>query len=232
MSKSSVWKTVFSVLFALLVFGAYGYMIAVGDFTPPYLKFGCVGACFLFSLIFIKKNPKKILITFALATNVAADYFLVFNPTFDNALFIGVCLLCGVQLFFALYTLSLAKGNGGRVVNIALRVALCLLAYFILPKYFLISTLEMIYLMYLINVVVTFLILIVHIKTEWLTLLGFFILTVYALYVGLLNGGIALFGLPAELLDLLTKVDLKLYAYVPSLFIIALSSVWTKKKTE
>ncbi|MGN1201021.1 MAG: hypothetical protein ACI4R8_02000 [Candidatus Caccovivens sp.] len=227
-----IFKICISIAFAMLIAGAYFYVIFAGDLNPAYLSFGCICACFCFAFIFIGKGFKKFFIILALAVNVASDYFLVFNPSFENAQLIGLCLFCGVQFFYFLYTLTLAKGNGTRVVNLAVRVALCLLAYFILPKYIVLSTLEMIAVMYIINSLVTLLILLLHIKTEWLIFIGFFLFFVCDIFVGLTNGGVELLGITGAFVDFINKFDIAFYTYIPGIFLIALSSVWEKKQQD
>ncbi len=223
----NILKILATILFAVAIFGAYFYVIFKGDFSTPYLSYGCIGACFVFAFLFIGKSLKKCFLCLALATNVVADYFLVLMPSQENKL-IGLCVFCGVQFFYFLYTLVLAKGNGTRVINIALRVALCLLAYFLLPKYFVLSTLEMISVMYILNSFVTLLILLIHLKTEWLTFIGFLLFFICDVFVGLTNGGVEVLGITGAFVEFIFKYNIVFYTYIPGIFLIATSSVWSK----
>lgn len=225
--KVNILKVLATIVFTLAIFGAYFYVIFKGDFATPYLSYGCIGACFVFAFLFIGKSLKKLFICMALATNVVADYFLVLMPSNQNQL-IGLCVFCGVQFFYFLYTLTLARGNGSRVISIALRVALCLLAYFLLPKYFVLSTLEMISVMYILNSFVTLLVLLIHLKTEWLTFLGFLLFFICDVFVGLTNGGVEVLGITGAFVEFIFKYDIAFYTYIPGIFLIATSSVWSK----
>lgn len=238
-NKISAFKIIMSIMFAILVFGAYFYFI-FGNFPlkiskfevePQYLSFACICICFLFSLMFIRKSPKKILITLALAANVAADYFLVLFPLPENKL-TGVCIFCGVQFFYLIYTLVLNRGRGTRIVNIATRVALCLLIYFILPNYIVLSTLELVSLMYIANFFVSLLVFLLHIKTEKLLFLGFLLFFACDIFVGLTNGGASFIPMNAAFLNFIFSYDIAFYCYIPGVFFVALSSMWAKKKKQ
>lgn len=230
--KYRIFKVFASIFFAIIVFGAYGYHIWKGEpFTSAYgdhfLCYGAIIACFLFSLLFVGKSSKKVLITLALATNVAADYFLVFAK--EQELLIGVCIFCGAQFFYMLYSLSLEKGYGRKIINLATRVALCLVAYFILPKYFTLQLYEMISVLYILNSFVTLLSLLFHIKTEWLTFLGFLLFFACDIFVGLQCGAVEIIGLTGALAELVANYDIAFCLYIPGIFLISLSSVWAKK---
>lgn len=234
--KTFYLKLFVSALFAGLVFGAFAYvLIKKSDITVggahDILCFACVGACAVFSLLFLKFTTKKVLVSLALVTNVVADYFLVLKPTSENQL-IGVCIFCGVQFFYFLYTLSFCKGKGLKIFNIAIRVALCLLAYFIIPRYVTLTTLEMISVMYIINCVVTLLCLLLRIKKEWLLFLGLLLLLACDIFVGFTNGAVDILGISGPFVDIVYKYDIAFYCYIPAEFFIALSSVWAKKRTK
>lgn len=230
--KENKWffvKCLFTVIFAAAIFGAYGYVIHKGDFSPAYLSYGCVCACFLFALLFLKWTKRSVLFTLALATNVVADYFLILMPSEENKL-IGLYFFCGVQFFYFIYTLMLAKGNGTRVVNIALRVALCLIAYFVLKQYYTLSILEIVAIVYIINFFVNLLVLLLHLKTEWLPFLGLLLFFTCDVFVGLTNGGVELFQITGAFVEFIYKYDIAFYTYIPGLFLIASSAVWQKNK--
>ena len=235
-NKKPIFNIFMSIFFALIIFGGYFYVI-FGQFQEPlkptYFYFGCVCACFLFSLFFVKVKSKETLVTLALALTVVADYYLVLNLSGaeENRL-IGLCVFCAVQLVYALYTLTLNRSIGTRVINIALRVALCMLIYFIVPLYFELALIEMISLMYIANFVVSILVLLVHIKTHWLMLLGYLLFFACDIFVGLINGGAAFFGITGDLLNFILSHDIAFYCYIPGLFLIALSTVWKKEKKE
>jgi len=230
--KRDYFKIVVSIIFSLAVLGAFGYVIWKGepDPTHEYLCYGAICASFLLSLIFIKKCSKKILITTALALNVAADYFLVFDKTIPNAQTIGLSIFCAVQFVYMIYSLVLNKGNGIRVINVGTRVALCLGVYLIMPMYFELGWLEMVALFYIINFFVNLVCFALHMKTEWVLFLGYFLFFLCDICIGFVYGGIELFGLTGtKFAEILMTYDLAFYFYVPGILIISLSSVFAKK---
>lgn len=231
--KLSISKLLITILFAGIIFAAYFFVI-FGEIKYPlktaYFSYACVCACCLFALLFLR-SKKQLLVVLALAVTVVADYFLILFPSEQNRL-IGACVFCAVQLVYAIYTLVLNKSIGVRVVNIALRVALCLIAYFVVPIYFELALLEMIALMYIINFVVSILFMLIHIKTEWLMLLGYLLFFACDIFVGLSNGGAEILGITGNFLALINGYDFAFYFYIPGLFLIALSSVWRKKENE
>lgn len=233
-NKKPILKIFMSILFALIIFGGYFCVIFI-DFQAPlkssYFYFGCVCACFLFALLFMKMKPKSMVVVIALTLTVVADYYLILNlNALEENRLIGLCVFCGVQLLYAIYTLMLNRSIGTRVINIALRIGLCLIVYFVLPLYFELGLIEMISLMYISNFVVSILFLIAHIKTEWLMLLGYLLFFICDIFIGLSNGGAAFFGITGEFLNFITSNDVAFYFYIPGLFLIALSVVWKKEK--
>ena len=205
------------------------YVCIRGSANDPYnaLSYASIGASFLLSLIFVRKSPKKILITLALGINVVADYFLVLMPSEQNRL-IGVCIFLGVQFAYFLYTMFLVKGIGLKIVWIAIRVALCLLAGFLVPLWLKLDTLEMISLIYIVNSFVTLATIAFHLRFEWLTFVGYFLFFACDIFVGLTYGA-GLLGITGTFLNILLNYDIAFFLYVPGIFIIALSSVWEFK---
>lgn len=233
-NKLSIIKIVTCVVFAILVFGVFFYRIfgtLPADFALKiqHLDFICVGLCFLFALLFVRLDLKKILIALMLALCVAADYFLIYDPKEEYRL-IGLCILSGAQAVLLVYTLALNKGNGRRVINIASRVAICLVAYFVLPEYFTLDLLQIIYMMNLLNFFVSLIVVLINIKKEWLLFLGLLLLILCDVVVGLKNGGLDLFGITGPFADFLNSYELEFYLFIPGLFLTAHSSAFSKKK--
>ena len=220
-----------TILFALILLGGMLWVHFKGDFDKPYLTFALTGVSFLLSLIFIRKGAKRLLFPLALACAVVADYFLVFSELTSQNQLIGLCMFCGVQAVFMVYTLFLNKSNGRRVINIATRVALCLIAYFVLPLYFPLGTLEIIAVMYIINFVVTLGVVALHIKKEWVLFLGLLLYLLCDISIGLVLGA-GMLGLSAEFLQVLTTINLNFWAYYPGLLLIAISAVFAKKSNK
>ena len=228
----SILKIIFTALFGAAVTGAFVWVNIKGEIADkPWLTYGCIALSFLLALIFVGRSLKRLFLVLGLACHVAAAYFLIFDPFMANSQLIGICILCGAQLCFLLYTLLLSEGIGARVVNIAMRVALCLVACLILPKYIVgLTTIDIIFLAYLINAVVSLIWIGIHIVTEWLTFIAMVIL-VFAL----VWGGLGLYGgwfvhLGINNFMVLLNYNIAFYLYIPALLILAISSVWAKPK--
>lgn len=227
-------KIVASSIFFVLIFTAFFLSIffefpAEWNIKISYISFGCVCATFLFSILFVGKNLKKIFIALALASIVVGEAFFKFGAEIQNYILIGMCVFCVAQLFLLLYTLVLNKGIGAKVINLAIRVALCLLAYFIIPNYYVLTTLQMIAVMYFINLAVTLLYSLFYIKTEYMLFLGLVLLVLASLVLGFKSGGIELFNLSGKFIDILLKYDWTYYFYIPALFFIAFQTVLGNK---
>lgn len=233
-------KIFISILFAVIVFATFGYVLFEGDLTyeisnltfTNILAFACVLVCFLFSLFCIEKSAKKILITLALLLTVVSDIFVVLLPgVVEDYVWISLGLLCGVQFVYLVYTLTFCKGAGRKIINVAFRVALCLLAYFILPEFVELDTMQMISLMCFINTFVNLIILLFNIKTEWLLLLGLLLLFAVQAVTMLSNGWLDILQITnTDFTTFLSEYDLAFYLYIPSQFVIALSSIWAVKR--
>ena len=241
--KKSVTKIVFTVIFTILILGTfllskfYEFPAKWGVKTA-YLYYGCICACFLYSILFIKANAKKIFVTLALAFNVAADFFLILAPelgllklTPAQIQFVGVALFCGTQFFYMLYTMWLTKGIGLKILNLALRVALCLVAYFVIPNYFALSNLEMLSVLYILNSFVTLIFLLFNVKREGLLFLGFLLFFVCDVFIGL-NHCATFLGWSGAFFEFALKSDISSWVYIPGILLIATSSVWAKNRTE
>lgn len=211
------------------------YVCVKGDIEHNILSFACVGGCFLISLLLVKFKSPKSLITTGLLLNVVADFFLLFRLDIgkleEHRIVIGLSLFCAVQFCFLLYTLVLNRSIATRVINLAIRVGLCLIAYFILPTYYVLGTYEMIAIMYYINMFATALVLLTHIKKEYVLFVGMVVLLISHLVVGFMNGGILILGMTGPFVEFLVKYNLAFYTYIPALLLIALSPVLLKKKS-
>ncbi len=231
--KAFYFKLIASILFAILVFGMYLYANIEGDIRVGEYKnilcYACIIACFIFSLLFIKKNTKKILITIALALNVVADYFLVLTLSYKTQL-IGVCIFCFIQFAYALYTIYLTKNVWLKLLNVVIRVVVTVVAYFVIQHFLHLETVEIISLLYAINCFITVVVLLFYIKTEWLLFLGLLLLLICDIFVGLQYGAVDILGITGWFLNIIENYDIAFICYIPAEFLIALSSVWSRKQ--
>lgn len=226
--KINILKIFATVIFAALAFGGLAFVLLKGDIQNHIISIAAVAVSFVFSLLFLRISAKKILLTLALAANAVAMALAIFVPTTFNGL-LEVCLLLGGELCFVVYTLCITKGAGLRIISLALRVGLCMLAYFVLPNYIAITTKEMLMIMLMLNQLTTIAILAFNFKKEWLTLLGMLLLLCSTAFAWLTSGGVDLFGI-TNFIEFLYSQDWAFIFKVPALFAIALSSVWEKKK--
>ena len=234
-TNKPIFKIVLTLLFTAAILAAAIYVNIKGDLEKPYLTFACVGVSFLMSLLFIRKTNKKVYLTLALAVTVAAHYFWFFDPLGGKDYqLVGICLFLGAQFFFMLYSLTLTRAIFMKVIDIALRVAACLIIAFVVKKQVTLSTVDMLGLMYLANCVVTMISMLIHIKTEWFTFIGFALLFVSGLFTMFLMDITGALHLTSAFLEFLLKnytyavVD----TYLAGLLVISHSSVWSKGQHE
>ncbi len=227
--KLNILKIISTIICAVLAFGALVFVLLKGDIKYHILTIISVGICFLFSLLFLRLTAKTILLTTALAANTLAMAFAIFDPTILNGL-LDTSLLLAMEACFVVYTLWIIKGVGMRIISLAVRVGLCMLAYFVLPNYAALTTKDILTIFLMINQVVTIAILALNFKREWLTLLGVIVLFVSTLFAWLASGGIDIFGTTGQFIEFLFRQDWEYIFRVPALFVIALSSVWIKNK--
>ncbi len=228
-----MFRLFLTVLFTGLIFGTFFFGVFAklpADFAlkPQHLSYICVGLCFLYSLIGTNYKSKNWFLTVFLGVCLVADYFLMIAPSEQNRL-VGVCVFCVAQLILMAYSLCLNKSVGTRIVNIAARVALCLLVYFVLPKFFVLGTLEIIFAMYISNFLISLLVVLTHIKSQGWLLVGMLLFFISDVFVGLTNGA-SILGLSGPFLDFILKYNIYIYAYIPGLFFMGMHTVWAGRK--
>jgi len=232
--KPNIFKFLITFLFTAAIIAGIVYVNIKGDLKKPYITFACVGVSFLMSMLFIARSNKKVYLTLALAVTVAAHYFWFFDPLGGkDYTLIGVSLFLASQFFYMLYSLTLTRAIFLKIVDIALRVALTLLIVFVLINFVKLSTVQIIGLVYIANAAVTLLSIIIHIKTEWLTLIGFLLLFASGVFTVFLMDTTGALHLTSAFLEFLLKnyTYLIMDTYLAGLLIISLSSVWAKRKT-
>lgn len=234
-TKKPIFKIVLTTLLFAAIVAAVVYVILKGDLKKPYLSIGCAGVSFLISLIFIGKVKKKVYLTLGLAANVAAYYFWVFDVTAggNNNRLIGICIFLGSQLFFMLYSLSLSRAIFLKILDLALRVAACLLIWFVVKKYVTLTRDQALGLMYLANALVTLIAALVHIKTEWLTFIGLLLSFVAGLFTFFIFGGAISFKLSTAFVEFLVNnyKYIVFATFAVGNAIVAVSSAWATKRT-
>ncbi len=227
--KQKNLKILATVLFACAVLAMFIYVLVAGDLSHNILTFSCVATSVLFALLFNKYKSSKTFILIGLIFNLIACIYLILYPS-DKSYNIGLLLLCVVQVFLFLYTFVVYKGIGIKIINIAIRVALCFMAYFILTDYVALSTMQMVVLLCFINLVVTLLFLLFRIKKDWLLFFGILLLTAAYFFVMLEDGWADVLGFSASFIEILSKYDFAFYFTIPGLFLIATSTAFPYKE--
>lgn len=224
---------IFKVIACLLALGAMAglclYVHFKGDVKYNILTYVTFGIPFLLSLAFMCLNFKRIMLTCALAAVAVANFFIIVMPI-NNSSWIYLGILCGAQLFFLIYSLTLPKHIGLKVLNLATRALLCLLTYFILPKFFELPAYELVGLMCLVNSFVTLISLLIHIKSQWLAFIGLLIYFAGEAFIWLLSGGAAIFGWAGKFFEILLTYNIPYYCSIAGLAVIACASVWLPSK--
>ena len=231
--KYSILKIVLSAILSAAILGMFVYVCIKGDIEHSILSLSCIGGCVLLALIFIRLTSQKVLLTLALAAMASTNFLTVFLESAD-ILSIVAYVMCGVQAVFLVYTMFLFRGNGPRVITLAIRVGLCLLFYFLVPNYVVLDTLQIIHGMIVINALVTLGILLFKIKTQWLAFLAMLLLFLFSLCTAFNVGWAIALNLPAEFLNILTAPflgvhNLAFLFYIPGALLLALASVWERK---
>ncbi len=220
-------RLLLSLLLAGGILGLFVYVCIKGDLKNNILSWSCVIGCCVLSLVLVSFKSSTYLISLGLAATAAADYFLLYNIAnlTENFLIIALGVLCGAQFFYFVYSLVLNGSIAAKVINIALRVALCLVVYFVMPEYYTIGTVELIALMCFANLFVSFLEFLFHFKTSWLLALGMFVLLASNFITGMVYEGFLLFNLSGKIVEFFFTYNIAFYTYVPALLLIAMSSV-------
>lgn len=184
-------------------------------FSANIFKVVAVGLVFLMSLCLLKINKKSIFITISLIAYCVAVYFLFSldntkSPD-DIALAKDIMLyaLLAYALVLAIYTIILAKGVGLKVLNIAVRIALSVIAYFVLteylPEYF--DLKNSLFIIYLVNSIITVLFLCFHFKTHYLIIIGLLLATIGSVFYAFSFGWITLFNITGDFVKFINSFD-------------------------
>ena len=213
--QKPVFKLDMTVVIASAVASLYYTLLTRGTAGYAPLYYLCVLLSFMLSLVFVHSQKKEL--TIALFCACVADYFLILH---DNAhhnpsdQMCGMVAFCILQVFFAIYANKLVKRQCWKTTILNMRLTTSLLITTTLPIFHF-GLLEILALVYIVNFFITIIILSFHAKTQWLTLIGMILFFICDVFVGLSNFGT------------LTAYDLSFVFYVPGIFIIAISTVWT-----
>ena len=231
----SLFKRIMFLIFSIIIIA--GIVIVVADikfdvgeasswFNLKTIGFAVICLCLLMSLIFLRLNKKSILLTISLIAYVIAGYFYTFPP-FEEAVrnndAILYCL-CAFQAVILIYTISLDKNLGLKIFDIALRVALSLLAYFLLPQYlpdYFSSLQNTIFVIYMINALISFVSLFFQFKRNFLTCTGLLLCLAGSIFYAFQFGALALFGINGGFADFVNSFDMGFLLTAVGLYLIS-----------
>ena len=205
------------------------YLIQAVNVIQASLYYTCVMLCFVLTLCFVKLTPTKLPITVALFCACVADYFLILNYSVTHHpqdQIYGMLAFCALQCCFTVYTYFIIKNPKLKIAMLITRVTVTLCIICVMPI-LQFGLLEILCAVYIVNFFITLLIVATQIKTRWLMFIGLLLFFICDIFVGLSNGGAALFHL--QNVAWLTAHNYSFYFYVPGLLLIALSSVWSEK---
>ncbi len=227
--KNKLAKLILTTLFGIAVFSCYLYLAVNGTGTYPALYYACIVLSTILSLLYAG-SLRQILLTCALFCACVADYFLILNYSVTHQphdQIYGMFAFCALQIFFAIYTYLLHQSVQIKITMFGVRIIITLLLTIIMPLLNL-GLLEILSAVYIVNFLITIIILISKFQTEWLTLIGMVLFFICDIIVGLTNGGSTLLGITN--LQWLSAHDYAFFFYVPGIFIITLSTVWFQRK--
>ena len=221
-------KIIMTVIFSVLLFGLYFFLAIHGSGNYRGLYYACVLLCLFWALLLIQPHRKKICLILALACAAGADYFLILrysvshHPT--DQLW-GMVVFCFLQFCLAVYTWFTTQNRKYKIITVSIRAGITLLSIMILPclQLNLVAVLAVIYFS---NLLITVVVLACQIKAQALMLVAMICLLICDFFIGMNNGGSEFFQLQNT--TWLTAYDFSFIFYIPSLYLLALASVWTR----
>ena len=236
----SLFKKIIFCIFAVLVLAGMILVLAdiqfdVSDEVAKWLNLDMIAyatfcLALLMSLIFLRFNKKSILLTLALVAFVVGASFKQFTPFEQNNNEAILYCLCAFQALIAIFTIWLDRGTGLKILDIAIRVALSLLAYFLLPDYLpeYFNITNTIFVIYLINGLISIITLLFHFRTNYLLWCGLVLVLAGTIFYMFMYGGLALFGIAGGgFADFLNSFDIAYLCTILGCFLIATSATFS-----
>lgn len=211
-------------------------VVDVEWFNESLFQMASVGLVFLMSLCLLKINKKSLFVTISLIAYCVVAYFLFSLANFSNtadeidlARKIMLYSMLAQQLIIAIYTILLSKGAGLKVLNIAARVALSLVAYFVLtetlPEYFDLE--NSLFAIYLVNALITFVVLCFSMKKHFLMAIGTLIATAGAVFYAFSFGWVALFGITGEFVKFISSFNIAYLLSIIGIYLLGCDAVFS-----
>ena len=236
----SLFKKIMFGIFSVLIIAGMVIVLAdikfeVTDEVAKWLNIDTIAyavfcLALLMSLIFLRPNKKSILLTLSLVAIIVGASFNLFKP-FEGAKNNDAVLycLCAFQGIILIYTIWLDKGIGLKVLDLAVRVGLSLLAYFLLPEYLpeYFNLQNTIFVIYLINALVSLFTLLFHFRFNYLLWSGLFLVLAGTIFYMFMFGGLTLFGINGAFADFLNSFDIAFLTTALGLYFISTSATFS-----
>lgn len=228
--RISKFRLAIFVIFSILIIGSAVVALVNPKFSidgakwfnARFFRVIAIALVFLMCLLTLRKNSKSFLVLLALATLASSMGLMIALENtikadeitlYEDILFY---LTLAFQLILALYTIFLTKGVGLKVLNIAVRAGLSVIAYFVLteylPQYF---TLKIaLFAVYFLNALITVFLLLFRFKTHFLMIFGILLLSVGTIFYAFNFGLNATFEVSIKFLQFLASQD---YAFIFSI---------------
>lgn len=235
----SLFKKIMFIIFSVLILAGIAIVLAdinfdVSEEVGKWLNNDMISyvvfcLALLMSLIFFRFNKKSILLTLALIAFFVGASFNTFEP-FDgnkNNEAILYCL-CAFQAIILIYTVWLNRGTGLKILDLAIRVALSLLAYFLLPEYLpeYFDITNTIFVIYLINGLISLFTLAFRFKTNYFLWCGLFLVLAGSIFYMFMFGGLGLFGINGGFADFLNSFDIAFLCTALGIYLISTSATF------
>lgn len=175
-SGAGVRRIYFFIVLALQMIAYPIAVFNIGKYND-WVYYGLILSCFISSAVFLKKELSSFLQLGALYFTCVADFCLILGQASRET---GVTFFLIAQLFYAVRTLAFAKSRKERVINVSLRVGLCLLLTIAVAVVFgeNAEALYVLSVLYYANLLLSILFAFVHFKENKLLAIG---LTLFAL---------------------------------------------------
>ncbi|MDE6583030.1 MAG: hypothetical protein K2K31_00045 [Clostridia bacterium] len=243
-------KLIVTIIFGLLTAGLVVFRVLADKIENIEVIYNniipiCIALGFVLSMIFFKFTKKKFLLTIFLLFLVALAFSLtllkpenleytinykVGEEEKSVVLALADVLFLIAQLCLVIYTLFIFKGVGLKIVSLGARVAVSVIACFVMKNYFDISLSQILYLVSIANLFCTILFLLFSFKHNWLLFIGVLLLTVAVCLMAFKTGQLEVFaGWENEIVEFLKTNALEEWVFVAGTFMIAVSSAWDKK---
>ncbi len=238
-------RLAFFIIFSILILACAVFSLILPELaintsawawlSESLIKMVAIGLVFLMSLCLLKINKKSIFLTISLIAYCVAAYFLFSLSDAENldqitlAQDIMLYSMLAHQLVLAVYSVVISKGAGLKVLNIAVRVGLSLIAYFVLteylPEYF--DLRNSLFIIYLINSLVTLISFSCCFKKYFLMIFGVLLSIVGAVFYAFSFGWLTLFNITGNFAEFVTSFDFGFLLSIIGIYLIGCEAVFS-----